>query len=226
MGAKARLNKETLVSTALQVADEEGLDAVTTRRLAQHNGVTPMALYRHFRDKGEILDAIAERLLAQIELPQPDGRPWHEQMRDLCDAVLGALRPHPTAANLVLTRVLTSDPGLALTERTLGLLSEAGFPVDQGAETAGQVLYSLVMLVITEPGRGNASAADPGTQDEEIQLRRAFLAGLPSDRYPHIVAAADALADCASDDVYYSRGTAMIVAGMRSGPHPAGTRAG
>lgn len=222
MGVKARLNKETLVSTALDLADAEGLDAITTRRLAQHHGVTPMALYRHFRDKEEILDALAERLLAEVVLPAPDDRPWHEQTLDLFDAFLATLRTHPATAALVLGRVLVSDPGLALAERTLSLLSDAGFPVDQAAETAGQALCSLVTLVLTEPGGGRDSAADPEARDAAISARRASLAALPPQRYPHVVAAADALADCASDDVYYARGAAMIVAGMRSGLLPAG----
>jgi AcrR family transcriptional regulator len=220
MGAKARLNKETLISTALDLVDAEGLDALTTRRLAQHHGVTPMALYRHFRDKEEILDAVAERLLAQIVLPEPDDRPWHEQMQDLCDALLTALRPHPAAAALILSRVLTSEPGLSLAEWALARLSEAGFPLDQAAEAASQTLGSLVTLVITEPGRGNESASDPEAQDTAIRTRRASLAALPADRYPHVVAAADELADCASDDAYYARGAAMIVAGVRSCARP------
>ncbi|MEU3184476.1 TetR family transcriptional regulator [Streptomyces sp. NPDC006923] len=216
MAVKARLNRETLVSTALDLADAEGLDAVTTRRVAQHHGVTPMALYRHFRDKEEIFDALAERLLAQVALPEPDHRPWHEQTRDVFDAFLAALRPHPAVAGLVLNRVLTSEPGLALAERTLSLLAEGGFPVDQAAETGSQALCSLVTLVITEPGRGDGP--DPETRDGTVRAKRAALAALPPRRYPHVVAAADALASCASDDVYYARGTAMIVAGIRSGP--------
>ncbi|MFC4030239.1 TetR/AcrR family transcriptional regulator [Streptomyces polygonati] len=214
MGAKARLSRDELVSTALALADAEGLDAVTTRRVAQHHGATPMALYRHFRDKEAILDALAERLLSLVTVPDPDSRPWHEQLQEVLDALLPALREHPEVAGLVMTRILASEPGLALTERTLALLAEGGFPVDEAAEIASQVLCALVTLAISEPGRTDA---DRAAQDAHVEAKRAALATLSPTRYPYLVAAADSLAGCASHDLYYTRGSARIIAGIRAG---------
>ena len=70
-GARERLSRDTIVAGAIALADAEGLDAVTIRRLAQDHEVTPMALYWHFKDKGELLDGIAERLFADMRLPAP-----------------------------------------------------------------------------------------------------------------------------------------------------------
>lgn len=218
MAAHKRLNRDELISTALAVADGDGLEAVTIRRVAQLHEVTPMALYRHFPDKDGLFDAVTERLLTDVRVPDPDGRPWHEQMHDLLTGFLAALRPHPNAAELVLTRMFSSEPGLELTERTLALLSEAGMPVEQGAETACQALCSLVTLVIIEPGR--SPTLDPEANEAAVRAKNAALLALSPARYPHIVAAADALSVCASEDVYYRRGIDMIVTGMR-GPHPA-----
>lgn len=172
-----------------------------------------MALYRHFQDKDEILDALAERLLADTRLPESDERPWHDQLADLLAALLAAVRPHPHTAGLVLNRILASEPGLTLADRTLGLLSDAGLSTQQAAETASQVLCSLITLVITEPGR--VSGADPDAQDDAIRAKKASLLALPSRRYPHVVAAADALSACASEEVYLARGISLIVAGVR-----------
>jgi TetR/AcrR family tetracycline transcriptional repressor len=210
---QGRLNREILVSTALALADSEGLESLTIRRLAQHHGVTPMALYRHFQDKDEILDALAERLLAQVVLPESGGRPWHEQLHDVFAAFLVALRPHPNAAGLILTRILVSEPGLVVTERTLALLAEAGFTVEQAAETASQALCSLVTLVITEPGQSHDP--DPEAREAAVRAKKATLATLSPRRYPHITAAAHALSACASDQIYYARGVSLIVAGIR-----------
>lgn len=211
MAAPKRVNRDDLVSTALAVADSEGLDAVTIRRLAQHHDVTAMALYRHFRDKEGIFDAVVERLMTDARLPAPDDRPWHEQMHDLLSGLLAALRPHPNAATLVFFRILSSTAGLDITERTLALLCESGMPLEQAAETAGQTLSSLVALVIAEPGRHNG----PKPDEAAAQAKKATLLALPKDRYPHLVAAADAMSACASQEIYYRRGVDLIVTGMR-----------
>jgi TetR/AcrR family tetracycline transcriptional repressor len=215
MAAKARLNKEALVSTAMEIADTQGLDAVTVRRLAQEHGVTPMALYRHFTDKEDVLDALAARLFEQVVIPVQDDRAWDEQMADLLSAFVKVLRPHPAVAALVVTRGLDSEPALTLAERALGLLASAGFPVEEAAGIAGAALCSLGALVVTEPGGGPAAPADPEERDAAIRARRATLSALSPTRYPHVVAAAGVLADCPNDDAYYERGVHTIVNGMR-----------
>ncbi|MFD3454447.1 TetR/AcrR family transcriptional regulator [Streptomyces sp. NPDC058691] len=210
---RKRLDRDVLVATALALADAEGLAAVTTRRVGQEHGVSPMALYRHFRDKDQILDAIAERLLSEVHLPERDDRVWHAQLHDVLTSLLSVLRPHAAAAGLVTTRILDSPPGLDLAERTLELLATAGFEVEQAAEIASQSLCSMVTLVVTEPGRSQPEAAE--SRDDAVRGKQASLATLSPEQYPHVVAAAGALASCASDDVYYAHGVELLVAGIR-----------
>jgi TetR/AcrR family transcriptional regulator, tetracycline repressor protein len=220
MATQKRLNADDLITSALALADDEGLEAVTIRRLAQHHGVTPMALYRHFHDKEEILGALSERLLADIAIPEPNDEPWHRQMHDLLDAFLAALRPHPAVAQLPLTRVLASQPGLTVAERVLELLAQGGYTVEQAAEAAMQILCSLVALVMTGPDHGFDQ--DPEKRDEQLRAKKAHLAALSPRRYPNLVAAADALAYCADKDAYYAGSIARMVAGLRDAPRGPG----
>jgi TetR/AcrR family tetracycline transcriptional repressor len=209
-----RLDPIKVVESALVIAESEGLAAITIRRLAQDHGVTPMALYRHFRDKEELLDAVVEQLLSEVVLPEPTDRPWHEQMRAVLAAVLDVFRPHPNTAGLTLTRILLSDPGLALAERTLGLLVDgAGFPKEEAAEIASQSICSLITLVATEPGAG--LYADTEAREDAVRRKRAMLMSVSPRRYPHVVAAADALSSCADRDGYFDFGIDLVVAGMR-----------
>ncbi|NUP38924.1 MAG: TetR/AcrR family transcriptional regulator, partial [Streptomyces sp.] len=213
MAAQKRLNSEDLVTTALSVADAEGLEAVTIRRVAQLHGVTPMALYRHFPDKDGLLLALAGRLLSAAELPEPDDRPWHEQLHDVLGAFVAGLRPHPNAAILAFRGMVTTEAGLAITERTLALMARGGMSPERAAETASQILGSLVALAMALPG------PPPGPDQEgedAVRAKRATLLALSPRRYPHIVAAADALAACADEERYLGRGVDMIVTGIRA----------
>ncbi|WP_200804610.1 TetR/AcrR family transcriptional regulator [Actinacidiphila paucisporea] len=207
------MNRDELVTTALAVADAEGLPAVTIRRVAQLHGVTPMALYRHFPDKEGLLVALAERLLSGAVVPEPDERPWHEQLRDVLGNFLDALRPHPNAAMLVFNGMVTTEPGLAVTERALALMAQGGMSVERSADAASQILGSLVALAIAEPGRD--LGPDPEANEDAVRAKRAALLALSPRRYPHIVAAADAMAACADQQLYFDRGVDLIVTGVR-----------
>ncbi|GAA1314153.1 TetR family transcriptional regulator ActII [Pseudonocardia xinjiangensis] len=202
---------------ALAVADAEGLDALTIRRLAADLDVTPMALYWHFRDKDELLDALAEHLFRSVRLPDAQEGGWAEQLRATLAALMGALRPHPAVAALTRTRILSSHAGLALAERALGLLDEAGFGTEEAAEVGGYLVAAVVTLVTAEPGAGHGP--DPEVRDAAVRAQRATLLSLAPHDYPHVVAAADALASCADDDAYFSRGLDLLIAGVQ-GLHP------
>jgi AcrR family transcriptional regulator len=221
MAAHKRLNRDELIATALSVADAEGLAAITIRRVAQQHDVTPMALYRHFPDKEGLLDAVAESLLDAIDLPEPDDRPWYAQVEDVLVAALDSLRPHPNAAVLLVPRITSSEPGLDLTERVLTQLETAGMDVQQASDSACHVLTSLITLVIGEPGQ---ASGDVEEQEAEARAKRAQLQSLSPRRYPHVVAAADALTGCAGAEAYYRRGVELIVTGLRglrNAPRPA-----
>ena len=66
------LSREAVIDHALAVADLDGLDAVSIRRIAQDFGVTPMALYWHVKNKDELLAAMGDRILSVIDMPEPD----------------------------------------------------------------------------------------------------------------------------------------------------------
>ncbi len=69
--AAPELSRESVVEHALDLADREGLDAVAIRRIAADFGVTPMALYWHFRNKDELLEAMGDKLFESMRRPTP-----------------------------------------------------------------------------------------------------------------------------------------------------------
>ena len=208
-----RLSREKIVSGAVALADAEGLDAVTIRRLAQENGVTPMAMYWHFNDKESLLDALGEHLLASVVLPEPDGdEPWDVQLRAILAAILAALRPHPTFAGLTMRRVLVAEPGLRLAERVLGLLAAGGVKPDRTAQVGTFLLCSVISLVSFDADK--SPAAGDAESDERLRVKKVTLESLPSARYPHVIAAASGLVGCRYDDSFFDLSLDLMVRGV------------
>jgi TetR/AcrR family transcriptional regulator, tetracycline repressor protein len=208
------LSRDAVVDRAMTLADVEGLDAVTIRRLGLEFGVTPMALYWHVKNKDELLDAMGDELYAGLRLPTEADSPWYEQLREVVAELVASLRRHPGSLSLAYRRVVTSEPGLALTEHTLDLLRLAGFSVRQSAELATSALQTAIMLVGSEPG------AEQGVPEDEVGARldakRAALNELPIDRYPRIREAADDMLHCDDPEAYYESGVALFVEGARA----------
>lgn len=210
---KERLSRSVIVDDALRVADAEGLDAVTIRRLATDHDVTPMALYWHFKDKDQLLDGLAERLFALVDLPvEPEEGIWDQRLAAAQNAFVKVLRAHPSVADLPLTRALDSEAGLKVAEHTLGLLREGGFSPDDAAEIGSFLLCAVTALVTGEPGPEKTLGGED--RDAAVRVKRAHLMSLAPQSFPSIVAAADALADCRSEDHYFTRGVELLVGGV------------
>jgi AcrR family transcriptional regulator len=218
--ARGKLDRDDVIEAALRLADAEGLDAITFRRLAEQFEVTPMALYWHFDDKQALLAALADRLWQQTadtlaesleRLPAADDG-WG-QLRLTLNALVEVMACHPAVAELVPSRVVECEAGLTVTELTLGFLARHGFAPGQAADLGRFILASAVMLVSTQPG---IDIAEPDERVEHQRRKRIALASLPSERYPHIAASAAYLTDCESPDSYFTRGFDAIIAGVRS----------
>ncbi|MFC9687607.1 TetR/AcrR family transcriptional regulator [Kribbella sp. NPDC056951] len=207
-----RLDPQKVVDSALAIADDEGPAAVTLRRLAQLHGVTPMALYRHFKDKDDLLAALGDRLLASVVLPEPTDERWDVQLHKLLTAFVAALRTHPRLADLTLPRILRIEPGLNFAERALELLTEGGFSTDDAAEIGRQSICTLIALVSTDPM--TREATDPVEREDSLRMKRAALSALPPRKYPLVTASADTLVCSSSNDRYYGLGIDLVVAGI------------
>lgn len=212
---RERLSREVVAGRALAIADAEGLDGLTIRRLATDLGVTPMALYWHFADKDALLAGVAEQLLGEVLLPEGSvEQDWSGRLRDLLSALLVTFRAHPRLARLAQTQILACDPGLEVAERALNLLHQAGFDTDRAAQLASHALSTIVELVITEPGA--ELDAGPDAREERVRMKKARLFTLPPGSYPTVVASIDALTSCHDEESYYELGLDVFIAGARA----------
>jgi len=214
---RTRLSKAVVIDRALAIGDAEGLDAVTIRRVANELGVTPMALYWHFRAKDQLLAGLADRIWGEIDTDVGSAGDWSQQLRRMLESLVRVLRAHPCASQLLAsTEKLHGDAALGVTETALEVLRRGGFDPAHASEIARGGLWTALMLVMSapgyDPGRGDADRA------EMMRLSQVRLAMLPPDRYPRLVEAAAPMTACATEDqdFHYRFGIDLFIAGVRA----------
>jgi TetR/AcrR family transcriptional regulator, tetracycline repressor protein len=211
---RTKLSKKTVVGRGLALADADGLDKLTIRRLAQDLGVTPMALYWHYHSKEELLLGLADRVWGEIDIDLDPSQPWSSQLKTLLESLVAALRAHPSAAQLLLETEKQSEEFLRATEITLELLRGAGFDAVHATEIARNALFTALMLINSEPG------FKPGMPEAElnemVRQRRVRMAMLPPDRYPRVVECAGPLTSCDDPEFHYRFGIDLFIAGVEA----------
>ena len=211
MKAKISLNRDEVVARALHIVDEQGLDALTVRKVADEFGVTPMALYWHFANKDALLDAVGDAVVADLRLPDLSLDLEH-YLGEAMTALVDVMRAHPRAASLLPHRILITDPGREITEATLDKLVTAGFDVDKAAAVAHYAMMIATTLVAAEPGA--ETSIKPADRGAALEAKMALLQSLPADRYPRLRVAAPAMVECGDSDEYYADAVGIFVAGV------------
>jgi AcrR family transcriptional regulator len=193
-GARTRLSREIVLTTALALVDSEGLDALTMRRLGHELGRDPMSLYRYAANRAALLDGVTELVLNELAI-FPNDPDWQAQLRKIAhDLRLLALR-HPNVVPLLVTRPLSTPLGmrplgtLRPLEQILSLLTDAGFePADalHVYRAYYGFLYGHILNELQE------FIVDP---EENEALLRLGLHRLPAKDFPRLRALGPVLAD-------------------------------
>jgi len=211
-GERTRLTRAAVVDRALALADKLGLDALTIRKLATALGVTPMALYWHFRGKDELLGALAERVWSEIDLTVDRTAPWTEQIRALLESLLKVLRAHPAAPGLLLhSEKLRAEAALNATELTLDILRTAGFNPEDASYAARSALWTGITLVMSEPGIESLNDAERAELQRKKQVQ---LASQPLARFPRLVECAIPMTACDDPETHYRFGVDLFIGGL------------
>lgn len=206
-----KLTKAAVVDRALQLADDVGLDALTIRKLATELGVTPMALYWHFRSKEELLQGLSERVWSEIDTDVDPAADWLDQLRGLMESLLRALRAHTAAPKLLAGHAKQNEAALRVTEVTLSVLRRAGFDPATASGIAVKALWTGIMLVMSEPGGEYLTDDERAQQQRRKQIQ---FATLPPETYPNLVECAIPMTACDNPDEHYKLGMDLFLAGV------------
>ncbi|MGH4025453.1 MAG: TetR/AcrR family transcriptional regulator [Pseudonocardiaceae bacterium] len=211
------LTRARVVRTALRLADERGLAALTMRALATELEVSPMALYNHVRDKEELLDLMLDLMLGEVDCSPTEGDSM-TQLRAVVCSFHEALSAHHHLAQVYSNQVRLGPHGLALIERAICLLLQAGF---SKADAASGFL-TLYTYTVGRHQMGRI-APFPGrtTQDENE-----YYLALPPEQIPSVRAVGRHLGGVHRPGMF-EYGLDTLLAGLRTkltpvGEHPAG----
>jgi len=162
--------REEILDAALDLADEHGLEGVSMRALADRVGVTPMALYRHVKDKGALLDGMVGRLLSAL-LPSrtPEGQTWEERLDALGHACREVTRRHPWAAHLLFSRPAVTPDAVRAVDIVYTALIDAGVPESQVPRLERLVSTFVIGFAASEAsGRFTPGGLDPRSRRGQL----------------------------------------------------------
>jgi AcrR family transcriptional regulator len=147
------LSRDRALHAAVDLADEEGIDAVTMRRLAQTLGVEAMSLYHHVANKSDILDGMVDLVFAEIDLPD-DRDGWVQAMTARATSVRAALTRHRWAVGLMESRTSPGPATLRHHDAVIGCCRRSGFSVEMTAHAFSLMdsyIYGFVLQEISLP---------------------------------------------------------------------------
>ena len=129
--AKARtpLTRERVLRAAVGLADHGGLDSISMRKIAEELDVVPMALYRHIANKDELLDAMVDVVVAEIDPVETDVD-WKSAMRRRILSARGMLQRHPWAARVIESRTDPTPAVIGYVDGMIGLFLDGGFSIE------------------------------------------------------------------------------------------------
>ena len=181
------LSKQRLVDEAVRLADRDGVDGLSMRRLAGTLGAGAMSLYHYVASKDELLDAMIDTVFAEIELP-PLEADWQTAMRRQAVSARQVLARHPWAIGLMESRTTPGPANLRHREAVTACLRRAGFSV-QAATHANWLLnshvYGYALQETTLPFNTADELAD--------MVEDVYLPQLPPDEFPYLNESAAAL---------------------------------
>ena len=205
---RPQLTRQRVMTVAIELADRDGIDSISMRKLAQELGVEAMSLYTHVRNKEDLLDGMVDAVIGQIPI-SADGAGWKASLRQMALAARSVILRHPWAARTIETRSAPGPAALRYINAVLGIFREGGFSI-------AQAHHGLHILGSRALGFTQDLFDDSGDLDPETAARLADALGAT---HPYVVEMAlavthsGALGPC-DDDAEFEFALDLILDGL------------
>jgi AcrR family transcriptional regulator len=194
--AKPPLSEDLIVETALRILREEGLEAVTMRRVATELDTGPASLYVYVSGRDELRRAMLDRVSGTVALEEPDPARWREQLHALLRGFLHAMEAHPGIAMVAVGDPPTSERSLLAAEYMMGLLLAGGITPRDAAWAC-----DILPLITTASAVETVVHMERGsTEEATVERLDAAFRALPADRFANLVTYGDELVSGSGDE--------------------------
>jgi AcrR family transcriptional regulator len=216
---KPALTQDAITDAAMAIIDEEGVDALNMRKLAEKLGTGAASLYAHVDNKEALLDLVYDRVVGEMlaTIPEPDPERWPEQLKQSMRDQRAILESHRDMARISLGRIPTGPNGLPVMERTLRFFEGAGLP--ERLVVLAPDLIALYVDAVTYEQSLFMKDLTPEDLGRWVAEMRAFLESVPEELYPTVRRLAGPMtAEGASDgtDERFEFALEVIVRGLQA----------
>ncbi|HEX7885242.1 MAG TPA: TetR/AcrR family transcriptional regulator [Phenylobacterium sp.] len=187
-GPKPRYSADRVVDAAVALADAQGLQAISVRRVAQELGVSPMSIYTYVPSKAELVALMFDRVLGEAGDPPPEGQDWREALTFVACERWRLTERHPWMLDLALHRPPLGPNLVTRHEVALGILDATGLD-DLTRDLVIRVLHSFLVGALLEAREAREVERTSGITDEQwfAMAEPALAAQLDAQRFPHVL---------------------------------------
>jgi AcrR family transcriptional regulator len=203
--ARLPLTRDRVLRAALDLADREGTDAISMRRLGAELGVEAMSLYNHVPNKAAILDGIVETVITDIEFPE-DISDWKACIREIARSYRELAKAHPQIVPLVATRPFNSVASLRPVEVGFEIFRQAGFGLDETLHAFRTLAGFITGYTLAETGAFFGEYEGPG------QLR---IEDVPREQFPRLLEVAPVMRST-DHDAEFDFSIDVIITGLEA----------
>ena len=173
------LSRGRILDAALELVDEEGMGALSMRRLGAELGVNPMSIYHHLPGKDAVISGLVDLVFSEMRVHYSDGSSWQDRMRAWAEAYRSLVRSHPNLVlEIVANAAAATEAVLLVNEPLYGALDESGLPPAEVVRVADSVVDFVHGFALAEGAQPPGHPFDRCEQLERLEARVAD--GLPA----------------------------------------------
>ncbi|WP_326795085.1 TetR/AcrR family transcriptional regulator C-terminal domain-containing protein [Streptomyces sp. NBC_01808] len=221
-GPRPAHSRAAIAAAAVRIADADGLDAVSMRRVAAEIGSGTMSLYNYVPRKEDLHELMVDAVSAEYDLSVPLTGDWRADVLALAEQSRDLMRRHPWLPRLTATTAYGFTPhALRYLDRFLAALAGLDVPPGTKMELLAMVTASVTSYVTFEIALAERARALPWTEAEEQAVRGAYLAGqLATGEYPHLAAALAQAPEPGDHEAAFQRMLGRVLDGFETSGGP------